>query len=98
MPITGLSSASTTAQVKNAYDDNASYDVDGSISEAQIFLAACRILMRRIPSAARQGDALAVEMDLRLIREQHDRCLRWLNVQNAPGQGVRFSDFGTFRR
>jgi len=98
MPVTGLSSASTTDQVKAAYDDNASYDVDGSISEAQIFLAACRILLRRIPAAARQGDSLSVEMDVAQIKEQHDRCLRWLNVQSDSGRGVRFTDFGMFRQ
>lgn len=98
MPVTGLSSESTTAQVKAAYDDNASYDVDVSVQEAQIFLAACRILLRRIPAAARQGDSLSIEMDVRQLKEQHDRCLRWLNVMNARGQGLRFSDFGDFRR
>lgn len=98
MPVTGLSSASTTDQVKAAYDDNASYDIDASVAEGQIFLHACRILLRRIPALARQGDSLAIEMDIKQIQQQHDRCLRWLNVQNAPGKGLRFTDFGDFRR
>lgn len=98
MPVTGLSSASTTEQVQAAYDDNASYDVDGSTTEAQIFLHACRILLRRIPLLAKQGDSLTVQLDVKQVKEQHDRCLRWLNYQNDSGKGVKFTDFGSFRQ
>jgi len=96
--VSGLSSSSTTDQVKAAYDDSASYDVDGSVAECQTFIAACRILLRRIPAAARQGDSLSIEMDVKLVREELRRAVRWLNAQASIGSGQRFSDFGDFRR
>src|SRR6185437_3526963 len=96
--VSGLSSASTTDQVKAAYDDSASYDVDGSLAECQTFIAASRILLRRIPAAARQGDSLSIEMDVKLLREELRRAIRWLALKGAVGGGLRFSDFGDFRR
>lgn len=44
-----LSSSSSTTAVKAQYDDNASYDVDGSASKNALFIEACRILIRREP-------------------------------------------------
>lgn len=96
--VSGLSSASTTAQVKAAYDDSASYDVDKSVAECQTFIAACRILIRRIPAAARQGDSLSIEMDVKQLRQELRRALQWLNTAGGAGGGLRFSDFGDFRR
>ncbi|HEX5498165.1 MAG TPA: hypothetical protein VFX03_03020 [Thermomicrobiales bacterium] len=96
--VSGLSAASTTDQVKAAYDDSASYDVDRSVAEAQTFIAACRILLRRIPAAARQGDSLSIEMDVKLLRQELRRAVQWLNAINGAGGGQRFSDFSDFRR
>lgn len=96
MPVSGLSSSSTMAQVKAAYDDNASYDVDNSVTECQTFIAACRILLRRLPSSAEQGDSLRIDLDVKLIRDELRRAVRWYNAQS--GESLRFSDFGDFRR
>lgn len=95
--VSGLSSASTLDQVKAAYDDNASYDVDDSTTEAQIFIAACRILLRRLPASARQGGEMSIDLDLRVIRDELKRAVRWYNAKAGVGAGVRFSDFSSFR-
>lgn len=97
-PVTGLSSSSTLAEIKAAYDDNASYDVDNSLTECGIFIAACRILLRRLPASARQGEEMAIDLDLRLVRDELARAVRWRSQKNAVGGGVRFTDFSLFRR
>ena len=51
-----LSSASTDAEVWDAYDDNVSYDTDGSVAKCKVFIEACRILRRRNPKLARTGN------------------------------------------
>ena len=50
-----LSSNSTDAEVWAAYDDNASYEEDGSRAKALAFVTACRILRRRLPLSAGRG-------------------------------------------
>ena len=50
-----LSSNSTDAEVWAAYDDNASYEEDGSRTKALAFVTACRILRRRLPLSAGRG-------------------------------------------
>lgn len=51
-----LTSASTDAQVFASYDDNASYEEDGSRTKALAFRTACMILLRRRPSLATRGE------------------------------------------
>jgi hypothetical protein len=50
-----LSSNSTDAEVWAAYDDNASYEEDGSRAKALAFVTACGILRRRLPLSAGRG-------------------------------------------
>lgn len=57
-----LNSSSTDAEVWAAYDDNASYEEDGSRAKALAFLTACRILRRRLPiSGSRDGQSISRE-------------------------------------
>ena len=46
---------SNDAEVWAAYDDNASYEEDGSRAKALAFVTACRILRRRLPLSAGRG-------------------------------------------
>ena len=47
-----LNGSSTLAQVQAAYDDNASYAEDSSVSKCRAFLTACRILLRQTRSSS----------------------------------------------
>lgn len=96
-----VTSASTDAQVRAAYADNASYDVAGDVAMAKSFIVACRVLLQREPtSAGRNGNA--VVLDKTSVRESLAKAESWL-ASHAPvpvsgGNGsVRFMDFGGFR-
>jgi len=64
-----LSSSSTWAQIKAAYDDNASYEEDSSVSKARAFVTACRIILRRMATKAKNGDS-EVEFDTRIVQDE----------------------------
>lgn len=93
-----LSSSSTDQEVWNAFDDNAAYDVDGSITKAKLFIEACRILLRRRPTEVSVGsestafDAVAIQKALEGARE-------WLALNNtsANGGSVRHLSFRNLR-
>ena len=56
-----LSSASSLANVQNAYDDNACYAEVGSINQAHGFITACRLLLRRLPKRVSKGGRIQGE-------------------------------------
>lgn len=94
-----LSSASSLAQIKAAYADNASYAEDASASKAAAFITACRLLLLKLPSRAKQGAGFEVELDLTLIRSEMTEAKRWLDIHgtSSAAGGVRHADFATFR-
>ena len=95
-----LSSSSTDAEVKAAYDDNASYGEDDSTAKAAIFITACRMLLRRMPKVAIHGgklDAREIQQDLQLIADQMTAAQQWSAARNTAGQVKRLS-FENFRQ
>lgn len=88
-----LSSTSTLAEIKAAYIDNAMYDVNGSVSQAGLFLQACRILMLLMPSMA-SNDRVSLSLSPTLIDKQIDQVTMFLNTR---GGGVRFFSTQNFR-
>lgn len=64
-----LSSSSTIQQIKDAYDDNASYEEDNDVAKAKIFVTACRMLLMKIPKLAGHGGG-QVAMSPDLIRKE----------------------------
>lgn len=79
-----LSSISTTAEIRAAYDDNASYDMDASVDKAKAFVAACRMLIRRTPTASAQGgESIALSVDS--LQKELASALQWLSI-NDPNQ------------
>lgn len=97
-----LTSASTDAAVRASFDDNASYEEDGSVSKCKAFITACRILIRREPSNV-QKDGEAVSLND--LREMLTEAKAWLAGQNptdpdavgAKGAVSRFADLRDFR-
>ena len=95
-----LSSSSTLAQVQDAYDDNASYAEDASVSKGRLFVTACRILLRRLPAMAAQGDStLTLQENLRQIRSAMSEARSWLKVNDSArtGPSVTAVNFANFR-
>jgi len=96
--VSTLTSSSTLAEIKVAYDDNASYEEDASTSKAAAFVTACRFLLRRLPKTAQTGGkgGEMIERDLQLIRGEMDVARRWLAV-NSRGGAVSFVSLEDFR-
>jgi hypothetical protein len=92
-----LTGNSTDSQVWKAYDDNASYEEDGSRAKALAFMTACRILLRRTPTRSEQNGEV-VEFDQVRISGELDSARNWL-VRN-PARGTcrtRFASLSDFR-
>jgi hypothetical protein len=91
-----LTSSSTTAEVKAAYDDNAGYAEDDSAGAATTFITACRILLRRLPKSVMRGSSDQLTLELELIHKEMLAAQRWLSGKRTGG-GVRHPDFSNFR-
>ena len=96
--MSSLSSASTLAQVKDSYDDNASYAEDNSVTKARAFETACRILLRRLPKEAAQADS-RIEINSTEIHAELNEVKSWLRVNDSSRQGVSVvgASFASFR-
>ena len=98
-----LSSASTLAQVQAAYDDNASYAEDASVSKCKTFITACRLLLRRMPARSvhgGRGSGEEVETTVGLIQTEMREAQSWLAGNDTTGTGaggVRHYDFSGYR-
>lgn len=94
-----LTATSTDAEVWAAYDNNASYEEDGSRTKALAFITACRIILRRRPTATkRDGNGGGLEVSFESIREEMESARRWLAAN--PGSArttARHADFSNFR-
>jgi hypothetical protein len=95
-----ITSASTLAEVQAAYDDNASYAEDNSVTKARAYETACRVLLRRLPQqAGRNGTAFM--LDKQSLREELATVRSWLSVRNqatgASGATSRHLSFEGFR-
>lgn len=78
-----VTSTSTLVQVQAAYDDNASYAASNSLTMAQDFVTAARILLRRIPGESSTRDG-GVKFQLELLSREIERAESWM----AAGNGV----------
>jgi hypothetical protein len=96
-----VDSSSTDDDVWDAYDDNASYEEDGSRSKALAFITACRILLRRRPESTGRGN---LTVSFESVARELDACREWLAANPATtgsgsgsGGRVRFADFDNLR-
>lgn len=94
-----LSSASTYADITAAYDDNASYAEDGSVTKAKAFVTACRLLIRKSPSEnAISSDRLRLDENLRQYRREMEDAQAYIAAYDTSGTGgVTYSSFEEFR-
>ncbi len=95
-----LTSSSTLAQIKAAYDDNASYYEDGSVTKAKAFITACRFLLRRIPASASESGQNRVDFDMGLIQKEMADAMEFVaaNASSSSGSAkARVIGFENFR-
>lgn len=89
-------SASTDAELWEAYDDGASYDITESVALAQQFIVACRLILRRRPKSV-SGDGTSATFED--VSRQLTEAQRWLAGRNTTGAlaGPRHLDFRDLR-
>lgn len=85
-----LTSASTLAELKAAYDDNVGYDLDNSVSMAKEFIKACRMLLQRVPKRMRHGGQGGDEMEIdpAQVAKQLEAAEQWWQA-NDPNAALR---------
>lgn len=99
---TYLDSSSTYADAKAAYQDNASYDLQGDTDMCRMFIDACRHLVLLMDTRSRSGDSES-EFDASQLRKEIDEAKSWLAANDATATTsqaagrVVFRDFGNFR-
>jgi hypothetical protein len=93
-----VTSASTDQAVWDAYDDNASYEEDESVSKAQAFITVCRVLLRRRPNQV-SVDGTTTSFEAGAIQKALDDARKWLALNNTSDNGgsVRHLDFRYLR-
>jgi hypothetical protein len=91
-----LSSISTDAEVKAAYDDNAGYAEDDSVAMARTFVTACRILLRRLPKMAKLGGRHEVQIDPRVLQQELADARQFVS-ENATDGSVRAFSVENYR-
>lgn len=98
-----VSASSTYAEVAAQFDDNASYDLNSSVEQCKLFIAAGRILLRRTPQETEAGDRNRVRHDLVSIRQMLADAKSWLKANEststgraADGSGYIHPDFRGF--
>ena len=93
-----LNSHSTDAEVLASYDDNASYEEDGSCAKAEAFITACRILRNRLPLSAGRGPQTFTRESL---QAEIEAAQRWKDAHLATtgaGSGrVRYFGMENYR-
>lgn len=95
-----LNSNSTLAEIEAAYDDNASYEEDGSVSKAKAFVTACRMLVRRYRKVMQRGSGTRIENDIARVQEELKRASTYVAQHDTAGNGggAKYVSFENFRR
>jgi len=97
-----LDSNSTLTEIKAAYDDNADYDLVGSVTKCKTFIHAVRLLMRRMAEEVQHGNE-RIRDDYRKLQAELQEAKAWLAANDTSATtsttsgSVRFADFQDFR-
>ena len=94
-----LTSASTLAEIKAAYADNASYLEDGSATKARAFITACTLLLLRLPKRVSKGGGQGeeIELDPQLLADQIGEAKRYLSAANVAIAPTKCYSIENFR-
>ena len=77
---------STTAEVRKAYDDNASYFEDDSVSKARAFVTACSILIRREYNTMNRGpNSMGKNVDL--LKQERKDAVAFIRERDSSYRG-----------
>jgi hypothetical protein len=94
-----ITSASTLSEIVDQYKDNVSYEEDGSVAKARLFVTACRALLGVRPSQF-SANGYGNSFSATALQEEISQARKFINASatssNGSG-GVRYFDVGDFR-
>lgn len=96
MLVSTLSSTSTLTEINAAYDDNASYAEDNSVSKAKAFRTAIAILIRRVLADSTKGDK-SLRFDHEGLQRQLDEVAAFISSRDTSNSAVTVADFRGLR-
>jgi len=94
-----LDSTSTLAQIRAAYADNVSYAENDSLAECAAFIAACRLLVAKLPERVVHGGRNSEEIGLNIevLERRLQAAEKWHASKRGASRYVHPS-FADFRR
>lgn len=81
-----LTSASTLTEVQAQYDNNVSYDLNGSVSSCKLFIEAARLLLRRLVDETQGAGGTRVRQDRSVLQTELAAAKNWW-MSNDPNAG-----------
>lgn len=82
-----LTSASTLTEVQAQYDNNVSYDLNGSVSSCKLFIEAARLLLRRLVDETQGAGGARVRQERAVIQAELAAAKSWW-MSNDPNAGT----------
>lgn len=82
-----LSSASNLSEIQAEFDDNAGYDLNGSVAECKAFILAGRLLLRRHADESSHEETRLVQKS-ETIREMLAAAETWLKANDDDAGSV----------
>lgn len=99
-----LTDASTLPEVNAQYENNCSYDLNGSVSECKLFIQAVRYLLRRQADEVQGSGGARVRQDRSVLVAELAAAKSWwmsndpnAGVVSGGGNGVKELSFEEFR-
>ena len=83
-----VTSANTLQEIKDAFDDNASYKVEGDIAKAKEFIVAAMVYLRRVVDLTTQGDT-TVRDEPEKIQKMLESAEEWWTANDAAATSGR---------
>lgn len=94
-----ITSASTLADIKGQYLDNADYEESASVSKAKLFITACRALLLKLPANTAGAGGGSIALSPQLIAAEMNQARAWLSSNNTDrNSGVKHLSFEGLRQ
>ena len=98
-----VTSTSTSAEVKAAYEDNCGYDITNDVAKCKDFIIACRIRIGRMAEEVRSSGGSSVSDTYKKLQDEQRKAESWLRANDTTatsavvGSRVRGFSFEDFR-
>lgn len=80
-----LGSTSTDEEIEAQWDDNVDYDLVGSLPKCRLFVAAGRLLLRRLADETQGYAGARIRADRTVMERQLSQAENWLRANDPTG-------------